>query len=519
MRVRAQIGKVLNLDKCIGCHTCSVTCKNVWTAREGMEYAWFNNVETKPGIGYPKDWESQDRWRGGWKRVGKDKIKPRIGGKWRVLANVFANPDLPEIDDYYEPFNFDYQRLHNAPESNAQPTAKPYSVITGLPMDKIEWGPNWEEILGGEFEKRAQDYNFQNVQKEMYGQFENTFMMYLPRLCEHCLNPTCVAVCPSGAIYKREEDGIVLIDQDKCRGWRMCISGCPYKKIYYNWQSGKSEKCTFCYPRIEVGLPTVCSETCVGRIRYLGVMLYDADAIQKAAATPHEEDLYQAQMDVFLDPHDPEVIAQARKDGVPDSWIEGAQNSPIWKMVMDWKVAFPLHPEYRTLPMVWYVPPLSPISAAADAGQIGYDGLIPEVDNLRIPLKYLANMLTAGDERPIASALKKMLAMRVYRRKLTVDGVEDLQVLEDVGLTQAQVEDMYQIMAIADYEDRFVIPTAHRELSSNDPYADRNGCGFSFGDGCNTSGVSKTNLFGAKNPRKQNFPTRKDLEKRTERIS
>ncbi len=69
------------------------------------------------------------------------------------------------------------------------------------------------------------------MQKEMYGQFENTFMMYLPRLCEHCLNPSCVATCPSGAIYKREEDGIVLIDQDKCRGWRMCISGCPYKNL------------------------------------------------------------------------------------------------------------------------------------------------------------------------------------------------------------------------------------------------------------------------------------------------
>jgi nitrate reductase beta subunit len=97
-------------------------------------------------------------------------------------------------------------------------------------------------------------------------------MMYLPRLCEHCLNPTCVASCPSGSIYKREEDGIVLIDQDKCRGWRMCVSGCPYKKIYYNWSSGKSEKCIFCYPRIEAGQPTVCSETCVGRI-YLGVLL------------------------------------------------------------------------------------------------------------------------------------------------------------------------------------------------------------------------------------------------------
>ena len=65
MKIRAQIAMVLNLDKCIGCHTCSVTCKNVWTNREGMEYAWFNNVETKPGIGYPKEWENQDalEWR------------------------------------------------------------------------------------------------------------------------------------------------------------------------------------------------------------------------------------------------------------------------------------------------------------------------------------------------------------------------------------------------------------------------------------------------------------------------
>ena len=67
MKIRAQIAMVLNLDKCIGCHTCSVTCKNVWTSREGMEYAWFNNVETKPGVGYPKDWENQKRWNGGWR--------------------------------------------------------------------------------------------------------------------------------------------------------------------------------------------------------------------------------------------------------------------------------------------------------------------------------------------------------------------------------------------------------------------------------------------------------------------
>ena len=68
MKVRAQIGMVLNLDKCIGCHTCSVTCKNVWTSRPGVEYAWFNNVESKPGIGYPREWENQAKWNGGWMR-------------------------------------------------------------------------------------------------------------------------------------------------------------------------------------------------------------------------------------------------------------------------------------------------------------------------------------------------------------------------------------------------------------------------------------------------------------------
>jgi nitrate reductase / nitrite oxidoreductase, beta subunit len=78
MKIRAQIAMVLNLDKCIGCHTCSVTCKNVWTNREGMEYAWFNNVETKPGIGYPKDWENQNRWKGGWTRKKNGKIEPKI---------------------------------------------------------------------------------------------------------------------------------------------------------------------------------------------------------------------------------------------------------------------------------------------------------------------------------------------------------------------------------------------------------------------------------------------------------
>ncbi|MCE8004600.1 MULTISPECIES: nitrate reductase subunit beta [Billgrantia] len=497
MKIRSQVGMVLNLDKCIGCHTCSVTCKNVWTSREGMEYAWFNNVETKPGIGYPKEWENQDKWKGGWMRRRDGKIEPRIGGKWRVLANIFANPDLPEIDDYYEPFDFDYQHLHTAKQGDHQPVARPRSLVSGERMKKIEWGPNWEEILGTEFAKRRKDKNFEQVQADIYGQFENTFMMYLPRLCEHCLNPACVASCPSGAIYKREEDGIVLIDQDKCRGWRMCISGCPYKKIYYNWKTGKSEKCIFCYPRIESGMPTVCSETCVGRIRYLGVLLYDADRIEEVASSPDVRDLYHRQCEIFLDPNDPKVIEQARKDGIPDNVIKAAQESPVYKMAMDWGLALPLHPEYRTLPMVWYVPPLSPIQSAAEAGKVEYDGVLPKIESLRIPVRYLANMLTAGEEEPVVLALKRLMAMRVFMRNRHVEGKHDTEVLDAVGLSEAQVEEMYRYLAIANYEDRFVIPTSHREMAT-EAFPERGGCGFSFGDGCH--GESKPSLF---NGRKQ----------------
>ena len=330
----------------------------------------------------------------------------------------------------------------------------------------------------------------------MYSTFENTFMMYLPRLCEHCLNPACVASCPSGSVYKREDDGIVLVDQDKCRGWRMCVSGCPYKKIYFNWKSGKAEKCTFCYPRIEAGQPTVCSETCVGRIRYLGVVLYDADRIEAAASGEDEQDLYEAQLGCFLDPNAPGIAEEALKQGIPQSWIDSARRSPVYKMAMEWKIAFPLHPEYRTLPMVWYIPPLSPIQSAAEAGVMGMNGIIPDTKSLRIPVRYLANLLTAGKEAPVLSALDRMLAMRAWMRSKTVDKVDDTAVLKQVGLTPAMADDMYQTLAIANYEDRFVVPSSHKEIVE-DSFNEKGSCGFSFGNGC-SDGVSEPSLFGSR---------------------
>ncbi len=492
MQIRAQMAMVLNLDKCIGCHTCSVTCKNVWTSRKGVEYAWFNNVETKPGIGYPDEWENQDRWKGGWK-LNKEKLVPKMGSKTGIMKNIFANPNMPLMEDYYEPFTFNYSILHQGSVFKTPPSARPHSIITGQPMEKIEKSANWEDNLGGSFESRSREKNFEDVQKEIYREFENSFMIYLPRLCEHCLNPACVAACPSGAIYKREEDGIVLIDQSRCRGWRQCVSACPYKKIYFNWESHKSEKCTFCYPRIETGEPTICSESCVGRIRYIGVTLYDADKILEVASKENTKDIYNSHLGLFLDPNDPKVEDEAKKQGIPFNVLEAAKKSPVYKLAIDWKVAFPLHPEYRTLPMVWYIPPLSPVVDAADSGKIGVNGMLPDVDDLRIPNKYLANMFTAGDEVPVIDALKRMLAIRAYMRSKTVDNLQNIEVLNSTGLSPEEAEKMYHLIAIANYGDRFVIPSGQREYTKN-AFGYKAECGFSQEDGCETDKLK--NLFG-----------------------
>src|SRR5690625_1382272 len=360
MRPMAQMSMVMNIDKCIGCHTCTVTCKQVWTNRPGTEYVYFNNVETKPGVGYPKRYEDQRQWNGGWELDRKGRLKLKAGGRLKKLLSMFYNPDLPSIDDYGEPWTYDYQTLIDAPLGTPNPSAHAHSALTGRTMD-MQWGSNWDDDLAGATEHATADPNLENMDEHVLMEFEQAFMFYLPRICEHCLNPSCVASCPSGAMYKRTEDGIVLVDQDRCRGWRFCVSGCPYKKVYFNHRTGKAEKCTFCFPRIEQGLPTICSETCVGRLRYIGLVLYDADRVTEAASTPNDQDLYRSQKDLILDPYDPEVMEHAEAAGIPYDWIRGAQDSPIYKLIKEYEYALPLYPEYRTMPMVWYIPPLSPV--------------------------------------------------------------------------------------------------------------------------------------------------------------
>lgn len=278
-----QLTMVLDLNKCIGCHTCTIACKTQWTNRNGREYMYWNNVETHPGQGYPRGYQKMG---GGFDATGS--LKPGV---------------TPRAEDYGIPWEYDLGRLITG---DAPPWVRPSTTP--------DWGPNWDEDQGA-------------------GEHPNSYYFYLPRICNHCTNPACVQACPRKAIYKRPEDGIVLIDQERCRGNGHCIEACPYKKIYFNEKISRSEKCLFCYPRIEKGQPPACARQCVGRVRF--------------------------------------VAYRDDKDG------------PAYKLVDHFKVALPLHAEWGTQPNVFYVPPLSPPAFDADGN------LTTEP---RIPTEYLESL-------------------------------------------------------------------------------------------------------------------------------
>ncbi len=480
MNVRAQMSSVFHLDKCIGCHTCSVACKNQWSDRRGVEYAWWNNVETRPGTGYPVLWEDQQRYQGGWTADGGE-LRLRQGGKAATLARLFHNPSLPVLEDYYEPWTYRYEDLFDAPAGRDQPTARPVSMIDGRPVE-IRSGPNWDDDLGGSPLHAANDPNLSaltSAERDRLSELEKLAFFWLPRVCNHCVNPACVTACPSGAIYKRGEDGVVLVAQDKCRSWRMCVSACPYKKVFQNWSTGKSEKCIYCYPRLEAGEAPACFHTCVGRIRYLGVLLYDADLLTATATRPGVE-LVEAQRAMILDPEDRGVRARARADGVSAQVLEAARRSPVYRFVKEWQLALPLHPEYRTLPMLFYVPPLLP--ALAGAGDGSFFGAL---ETARLPIAYLASLFSAGNARVVESALRKLLAVRAHRRAGDVGDVsrEDAdRALAEAGLAPAQAEEIFRLTSLAPMSERIVVPGLGRESETDtdlEPQPHR-GAGFGF---------------------------------------
>ena len=478
--VRAHVSMVFHLDKCIGCHTCSVACKNVWTDRQGAEYMWWNNVETKPGTGYPTLWEDQEARKGGFELTGRRQLRLRGQGRLGGLLKVFLQPRQPALDDYYEPWTYKYRDLFDAPAGDDQPTAVPVSQLTGEPID-IEAGPNWDDDLSGSPLYARNDPNLAALsddERRMLFEVERISMMYLPRICNHCANPACVASCPSGAIYKRGEDGIVLINQDACRGWRACVSACPYKKIYFNWRTGKSEKCILCYPRLESGQPPACFHSCVGRIRYLGVLLYDGARFEEAMKAP-QASLVEAQRSVLLDPNDPEVIRGAERAGISPEMLEAAQRSPAYKWVVEWQLALPLHVEYRTMPMLYYVPPLLPVMGRAGTGAYEHDtdSILASVEKARLPLRYLASLFSAGNVEVVERVMHKLVAVRIYQRDKQLGGGEadtTARVLREAGLTAAQAEAIYRMTSLVDPAERYALPPLQREEAIAEDAA---GCG------------------------------------------
>lgn len=301
---KRQLAMVMDLNKCIGCQTCTVACKTQWTNRNGREYMYWNNVETYPGTGYPKNWMELG---GGFDAAGD--LQPGI------IPNLEA--------DYGVPWDYNYESLMGGQSDSGQ--FHPHVSPT--------WGPNWDEDQGA-------------------GAFpQDNYFFYLPRICNHCTNPGCLSACPRDAIFKREEDGVVLVDLDRCQGYRYCIAGCPYKKIYFNPKISKSEKCILCFPRIEQGLPPACAQQCVGRIRFVG----------------------------FLDD----------------------ENSQVHKLVNKYKVALGLRSDYGTQPNVYYIPPTeSP--AKFDA-----EGKIIE-GSTRLPIEELEKLFGPAVHDSIATLKAEM---------------------------------------------------------------------------------------------------------------
>lgn len=274
---KRQIAFVTDMNKCIGCQNCTVACKRLWSRNPGQDYMYWRNVETAPGMGYPKNWAKK-------------------GGGY--MDGKLQKGKRPSLQDYGVPFEFDYEdRLFNGVKGRVKPSPAP------------RWAPNWEDDQGA-------------------GDYPNNHFFYMPRMCNHCDSPACAEACPNDAIYKREADGLTVINLEHCKGKKDCIDACPYAKPYYNSTSVKSNKCIGCFPRVEKGIAPACVSQCSGRAMHVG-------------------------------------------------YLDDAKSS-VNKLVKAWKVALPLYGKHGTQPNVFYVPPFLGPSTENDLGNIGSEPKIPQ---------------------------------------------------------------------------------------------------------------------------------------------
>lgn len=293
-----QFAAVFNINRCIGCQTCTGACKATWTFSKGQEYMWWNNVETKPYGSYPQHWDIRLLQK-------LDEAHTAAGA-----ASTWDGGQQSETAPYGV-----YGGLTISEAGGANEQALGY-----LPEDK-EWrAPNFYEdtstsYKGGQLGLSPEGASLPEHQ---------AWFFYLMRICNHCTYPACAAACPRKAIYKRPEDGIVLIDQARCRGYRKCVEQCPYKKSMYRGSTGVSEKCVGCYPRVEgsdplsegVPMETRCMAVCPGKIRLNGLVDIDENG----------------------------------------DWVSQPDH-PLYFLVREEKIALPLYPQFGTEPNIYYIPP------------------------------------------------------------------------------------------------------------------------------------------------------------------
>ena len=293
-----QFVAVFNINRCIGCQTCTGACKATWTFSRRQEYMWWNNVETKPYGSYPQHWDVKVL---------------KLLDEAHQAAGIQPRWDRSQVSEQAPYGVYNGLTLTEA--------AGPNDVVLGyLPTD-AEWrSPNFYEDTSTAYKGGA----FGLSQDGAALPEHQAWFFYLMRICNHCTYPTCLAACPRKAIYKREEDGIVLIDQERCRGYRKCVEACPYKKSMYRGTTQVSEKCVGCYPRVEgddplsdgVPMETRCMAVCPGKIRLNG-------------------------------------LVEVAEDG---SWVEAPQH-PLYYLVRIAQVALPLYPQFGTEPNIYYIPP------------------------------------------------------------------------------------------------------------------------------------------------------------------
>ena len=455
---------------------------------------WFNNVETRPGVGYPRTYEDQDRWRGGWMRDKRGRLRLRDGGRLHKLLRIFSNPKLPTIDDYYEPWTYDYENLTSAPLGDTCPSAAPRSLISGKPM-KVSWGPNWDDNLAGSPEIVPGDPVLKKVSEEVKLQARRDVHV-LPAADLRALpQPVVRGVVPVG--------GDVQAQRGRHRAGRpgplprladVCVR-MPLQEGVFQPQDRQGRE-VHAVLSAHRGRP---ADGVLGDLRGAAA-LPGAGALRRRPGAAKRRRwrttpiCTRRSVEILLDPTDPEVIAGARAEGISDEWIEAAQRSPVYALINTYQVALPLHPEYRTMPMVWYIPPLSPVVDAVSRD--GHDGedlgnLFGALEALRIPMQYLAGLFTAGDTAVVEGVLRRLAAMRSYMRDINLGRETQPHIPHSVGMTEEQIYEMYRLLAIAKYEERYVIPTAYEAAG---PLIWRSmGCSLSFEGG---PGMYESGPFG-----------------------